>query len=128
MRSFQKELNRSEKNEELSHQFPKEKNRHIDKRKLTDIIGPTPRKSREVEFTHGCSIHLENKKLFAPLLIAIRDVLVDVATWARRHEEGTRILLVPLHQNELSKLIKAKRKTFLPRPKQEGNKIPKKVW
>ncbi|KAF3602783.1 hypothetical protein F2Q69_00036375 [Brassica cretica] len=126
--SFQKELNRSKKNEKLSHQFPKEKNRHIDKTKQTDILGPTPRKPIEVEFPHGCSIHLENKKLFAPLLIAIRDVLDDVATWARRHEEGTRVLLVLLPQNELSELTKAKEKTFLPIHNHEGDKIPKKVW
>ena len=63
-----------------------------------------------------------------PLLVAIRDVLDDVATWARRHEEGTMVLLVPLHQNELSELTKAKRKTFLPSPNQEGDKIPTKVW
>ena len=70
---------------------------------------------------------LKTKKLFAPLLVAIRDVLDDVANWTRRHEEGTRVLLVPLHQNELSELTKAKRKAFLPSPNQEGDKIPKKV-
>ena len=50
-----------------------------------------------------------------------------MATWARRHKESTRVLLVPLHQNELSELTKAKRKTYLPSPNQEGDKIPKKV-
>ena len=60
-----------------------------------------------------------------PLLVAIRDVLDDVATWARRHEEGTRVLL---HQNELSELTTAKGKTCLPSPNQEGDEVPKKVW
>lgn len=114
-------------NKKLSRLFPKEKNRHVDKRKLTDNLGPTPRKPREVEFTHRCSIHLKNEKLFALFLIAIGDGLDDVATWARRHKEGTRVVLVPLHQNELSELTKAERKTFLPSPNQEGNKIPKNV-
>ena len=58
--------------------------------------------------------------MFAPLLVAIGDVLDDVATWARRHKEGTRVLLVPLHQNELLELTKAERKTFLPSPHKEG--------
>ena len=62
-----------------------------------------------------------------PLLVAISDVLDDVATWARRHEESTRVLLIPLYQNELTKLAKTKSKTLLPSLNQDGDKMPKKI-
>ena len=50
------------------------------RKELTYIPSPIPGKSREIEVAHGRSIHLKDKKLFAPLLIAIRDVLNNVAT------------------------------------------------
>ena len=128
MKSFQKALNQTKINESYSLRLLKQRNhQHIGKRKLTDILGPTLGKLGEVEVTHRRSIHLENKKLLAPLLVAIRDVLDDVATWARRHEESTRVLLIPLYQNELTKLAKTKSKTLLPSLNQDGDKMPKKI-
>ena len=65
--------------------------------------------------------------MLAPLLVTIRDILYDVATWTRRHEESPRSLIVPLHQNELVKLAKTKSKTLFHSLNQKGDKMPKKV-
>ena len=103
------------KNEDLNHKFPKEKKIDIKiKKKLTYILSPILGKSREIEVAHGRSIHLKDKKLLAPLLIAIRDVFNNVATRKLRHEEIFGILLVPLHKNKV---------TESPRPKERPSSI-----
>ena len=95
------------------------------KKELSYILSPIPRKSREIEIAHGRSIHPKDKKLLAPLLTA--DILNDVATRTRRHEKSFGNLLVPLHQNKVTKLTKTEGKTFLPSSNQKCYEMSKEV-
>ena len=57
-------------------------------------------------------VDLEDKELFPPVLIAIWDTLDDVNSLKGRHKKGPKVLIVSLHQNEMTKLVEAEQQTF----------------
>ena len=79
---------------------------------LTYVLSPIARKPREIKTSHRRLVDLEDKELFPPVLIAIWDTLDDVNSLKGRHKKGPKVLIVSLHQNEMTKLVEAEQQTF----------------
>lgn len=91
-------------------------------RPLTNLIGPLPRDSVDIEVADLRRIYFRNKEFLSPQVISVRNAVYNGTTGARSENHRTQKAVVSLYCEQLLQLPETKFETLLPSSDHEVKK------